>query len=412
MTSEKIRLVIDGGRRRFDKDLSRLDPLPANIAHPVLEVLHSGRLFRYACQDPASSEVSLLEKEFAEYVGSRYAIAFNSCSSAMFVALSCVGVRPGDEVLMPAFTFTAVPSTVLHAHAVPRFVECDEDYRLDLDDLRRKTPGRGGVLLLSHMRGNVSDLDAIVEICSERNITLIEDAAHSLGAYWSGRHTGTFGRAGSFSFQSHKMVNAGEGGMLVTDDEELAARAILYSGAFEKSWNRHFIDSPMLTELQGRLPTYNLRMSELTAAVARPQLPLIERKAELLRKNYQSLADILGGHRRIRLPRQYPQERPAPDHVQFRLIDLNPSEVNRFVELIRLEGINLHAYGVDVGNARAFWNWKYLEHIEDLPVTRAVLENSCDMRLPVALSRSDVEVIGELIIDVVDHVISRRPGRR
>ncbi|MGA9602952.1 MAG: aminotransferase class I/II-fold pyridoxal phosphate-dependent enzyme, partial [Methyloceanibacter sp.] len=143
--------------------------------------MRTGKLFRYSDSQPEDSEVAWLEHDFAEYLGSRHALAVNSCSVAIELALIACGVEPGSKVLVPGFTFTAVPSAIVMLHAIPVFVECTEDYRLDIDDLRRKITSETRVLLLSHMRGHISDMDAITELCTAHGVTLIEDAAHALG---------------------------------------------------------------------------------------------------------------------------------------------------------------------------------------------------------------------------------------
>ena len=210
-------------------DLHSMNPIPEAGIRRSTELMESGVLYRYSCDGPEGSEVALLEKEFAEFVGARFALAVNSCGSAMYLSLLCLGVKPGDKVLSNAFTYTAVPSTIVHAGAQPVLVETTRDYCLDTDDLRRKITSETRVLLLSHMRGHVSEMDDVVEICEAEGVELVEDCAHSHCITYNGIHTGLFGVAGCFSTQSHKMMNSGEGGILVTDDEEIIAKSILYA---------------------------------------------------------------------------------------------------------------------------------------------------------------------------------------
>jgi perosamine synthetase len=149
--------------------------------------------------------------------------------------------------------------------------------------------------MISHMRGHTSDMDAIMALCDARGIPVIEDAAHSLGTTWNGRNIGTIGKIGCFSFQSYKLVNAGEGGIMVTDDPELAARAIIMSGAYEENWKKHPGLSNSCAHWQNRLPLYNLRMQNLSAAVIRPQLPEVARRVAQGRANHDWVADRLNG---------------------------------------------------------------------------------------------------------------------
>ena len=178
--------------------------------------------------------MALLERDFAQLLGSRYALAVSSCSAALFLSLKALDLPRGARVLIPAFTFAAVPSAIVHADCTPVLVEVGADYRIDLADFARKVPGADAVMI-SHMRGHTSDMDQILAMADASGIPVIEDAAHSLGTVWAGRNIGTLGKIGCFSFQSYKLINAGEGGIMVTDDPELAARAVIMSGAYEEN---------------------------------------------------------------------------------------------------------------------------------------------------------------------------------
>ena len=138
-----------------------------------------------------------------------------------------------DPVLSSAFTLAPVPGAIAHASARAVLVEMTDDCTIDMGDLERKAAGSGAkVLLLSHMRGHISDLTAVAALCERLGIALIEDCAHTMGAHWDGRPTGTFGAIGCFSAQTYKHINSGEGGLLVTDDDDIAAQVILMSGSY------------------------------------------------------------------------------------------------------------------------------------------------------------------------------------
>ena len=288
--------------------------------------LEQGHLFRYDCQSPQSSETALFEREFAERVGARYAVAVNSCSSALFLALLASGVRPGDEVLLPAFTFIAVPSAVVHAGATPVLVEMTGDLAIDPDDLERKISDRTSALLLSYMRGHVPDLERVLEICAGRGIVVIEDVAHGMGVQWDGVPLGRFGRASAFSFQSYKLMDGGEGGMLVTDDREVALRALLQAGCYDRNWRLHFLPEDDLAWLEAAvnsLPAFGLRMSNLTASALRPQMARIDDRVASHRDRYlQVVAELADCP--IRLPAHSDRVRPAPDSLQFEVPTLAP----------------------------------------------------------------------------------------
>jgi perosamine synthetase len=159
----------------------RLSPVPEEGIESAVELMRNGGMFRYASEDPETSAAAILEREFAIFTGVKFALGLNSCSSAILLALKVSGVKSGDRVLVPAFTFTAVPAAVVNLGATPVLVECNGNYKVNVDDLRRKITSDTRVLLLSHMRGHMSDMDRIVDICNERGVTLIEDAAHAIG---------------------------------------------------------------------------------------------------------------------------------------------------------------------------------------------------------------------------------------
>lgn len=388
-------------------DLTKHEPIPDDGIERAVELLRTGELYRYCSPEPEYSDVALLEREFAEHLGSRFAVATNSCGSAMQIAMLSVGVRAGDRVLSSAFTYTAVPSAIVSLGAVPVLVECDEHFCIDVDDLERKIAPDDRVLLLSHMRGHVSDLDRITEMCQEHSMALIEDCAHSLGATYAGTQTGRFGVFGCFSAQSHKLLNAGEGGLLVTDDEELVAKAILYSGSQETFWKRHFARSPHFARYQNSIPNLSARMSNLAAALIRAQLVELGDRVNGYRARYHTLTETLSSSPYIRLPMPLPTVTRAPDTLQFHLM-FDADGVRRFVALLAERGVPVKIFGAP-DNPRLFRSWQYIDGIDqvDLPNTERILRNAGDLRLPGYLTEADVRAIGEAMCAVADEVGGR-----
>ncbi|MBC7139920.1 MAG: aminotransferase class I/II-fold pyridoxal phosphate-dependent enzyme, partial [Defluviimonas sp.] len=287
------------------------EPIPEAARAEIDRLLQSGDLFRYTA--PEGAPVALLEAEFAALLGSRYALAVSSCSAALFLALKALDLPRGARVLIPAFTFAAVPSAVVHADCVPVLVEVGTSLRIDMADFAARLDDGIAAVLVSHMRGHTSDMDAIMALCTARGLPVIEDAAHSLGTLWNGRPIGTIGKIGCFSFQSYKMINAGEGGIMVTDDPEIAARAVIMSGAYEANWKKHPGLQNSYHHWQNRLPLYNTRMQNLSAAVIRPQLPELARRVRDGRANHDHVASRLNGSPWLSVPPALPQETRAPD---------------------------------------------------------------------------------------------------
>ena len=217
----------------FTKPFTQQEAIPdAGIARAI-EIMQSGRLHRYNLAQGEESEASKLEIEFAQWQGVDYCLACTSGGYAIQLALRVAGVKPGDKVLANAYTLAPVPGAIHNVGAVPVLVDIDENYHIDLNDLDTKTASSGSkYLLLSHMRGHIADMDRIVEICKTRDIILIEDCAHTMGAKWRGIRSGNFGKVAAFSTQTYKHMNSGEGGFLTTNDAEIAARAVVSSGSY------------------------------------------------------------------------------------------------------------------------------------------------------------------------------------
>ncbi len=378
------------------------EPIPASAMAEIERLLSSGDLFRYTA--PEGSPVALLEGEFAELMGARYALAVASCSAALFLSLKALDLPRGAKVLIPAFTFAAVPSAVVHAECEPVLVEVGENYRVDMDDFAAKLPGAGAVLI-SHMRGHTSDMDAILALCDAAGVPVVEDAAHSLGTTWHGRKIGTIGKIGCFSFQSYKLVNAGEGGMLITDDPELAARCVIMSGAYEHNWKKHpgLQNSYMLW--QNKLPLYNMRMQNLSAAVIRPQLPEVAGRVAKGRAGHDRVAERLNQSAYLAVPPPLAPEERAPDSIQFNLTgDWSDADARRFQAEAKRRGITVQIFGLSEDNARAFWNWQFLGETPDLPKTRAMLMRAGDVRLPTRLTDDELDFIAAAIFDAAEAV--------
>jgi perosamine synthetase len=378
------------------------EPIPAAARAEIERLLSSGDLFRYTA--PSDAPVALLEAEFAELLGARYALAVSSCSAALFLSLKALDLPKGAKVLIPAFTFAAVPSSVVHADCVPVLVEVGENYRVDMEDFARKLLDADAVMI-SHMRGHTSDMDRIMALCDAAGVPVIEDAAHSLGTVWGGRNIGTIGKVGCFSFQSYKLVNAGEGGIMITDDPEIAARAIIMSGAYETNWKKHPGLTNSCAHWQNKLPLYNLRMQNLSAAVIRPQLPLVAERVAKGRAGHDRVAASLNRSEHLAVPEALGPEERAPDSIQFNLVgDWSDGEAVEFQAAAKARGVSVQVFGLSEGNARAFWNWQFLGEVPDLPQTRAMLMRACDVRLPTRLTEAELDYIATAIVEAAQEV--------
>ncbi len=384
----------------FGKDLSSSPPIPDEAIEHAVALMRSGRLHRYGEQGSGFPEPSLLEQEYAAYVGSRYCVAVSSCGAAMFLALKALGVKPGDKVLTSSFTLAPVPGAIAHACAQPVLVETTADYTTDLADLERKAQHSGAkVFLLSHMRGHITDLRAVREICDRHGITLVEDCAHTMGASWDGRPTGTWGQIGCFSTQTYKHINSGEGGLLVTDDDDVAAQAILMSGCY-MMYDQHILRPPPEVFERWRYvtPNFSMRMSNLAAALLRPQLALLPERAERWNRIYADLAGELAKAPGVSLPVRDAREAFVPSSIQFSL-DLPAAQIERFLAECELRGLYIKWFGLPrpVAFTSNYEHWHYLSEQPAMPQSRRVLSHLLDLRTPLSLTTQDCKLIGQIV---------------
>lgn len=379
------------------------EPIPEAAHTAIKDLMQSGDLFRYT--HPETAPVALLEQEFAAQIGAEYALAVSSCSAALFLSLKAVDLPKRAKVLIPAFTFAAVPSAVVHADCVPVLCEVGANYRIDLGDFEVKL-AQVDAVLISHMRGHTSDMDAILRLAKVRGVPVIEDAAHSLGTTWNGQNIGTIGKIGCFSFQSYKMLNAGEGGIMITNDPEIAARAVIMSGAYEHNWKSHALVGEIAAKWQNKLPLYNMRMQNLSACVIRPQLQELARRVADGRRNHDFAAGKLNQTPWFDVPAALEQEQRAPDSIQFNLKGFSKDQARAFSKAAGAAGVKVQVFGLSTDNARAFWNWQFLDDIPQLPMTTAMLYDACDVRLPARLSLQEVEHVTGVLIAAAAQVTS------
>lgn len=387
-------------------DLTAQEPIPDAGVRAALALLQSGKMHRYGEASGVPAEAALLEAEFAASLGRRYAVGMNSCGSTMFVALKCLNVGPGDVVLSNCFTLAPVPGAIAHAGATLRLVDVTDDLTIDLADLERKaTAGGAKVLLLSHMRGHIADMARVVEICARHRIALVEDCAHTMGAGWDGRPTGSFGAVGCFSLQSYKHANGGEGGLLVTDDDDIAARAILHSGSY-MHWRSHQVrpSDAVFERWKFLTPNFSLRLSNLVAAIVRPQMgaALADRCARW-NERYRWLAEGLARLPGVYLPKRPPQEQYVQSSIQFLLREHSAAQMQRFVATAAEGGVNVKWFGADepLGFTSNWTSWRYADLRQDLPNAARVLAGLCDVRIPLTLNRDDCAVIDNVLADAL-----------
>ena len=387
--------------KTFKKSFTQQEPIPEAAIARAVEILRGGRLHRYNTLEGEISETALLEAEFAAYLGVPYALACASGGYALQVALRAAGLAPGDPVLANAFTLSPVPGAIHNAGGRPILVETGEDYTIDVDDLNAKAAASGArYLLLSHMRGHIADMEAVLEVCRAHEVTLVEDCAHTLGARWKGRMSGTFGTVACFSSQTYKHLNSGEGGFLATADPELMARAVVHSGSY-MLYGRHLAAPDEEVFRKVRLETANMsgRMDNLRAAILREQLRRLDDNCRRWNQLYGALETELRTVSGLRMPRRPQHEEFVGSSLQFSLPDFSEEEVRDFIGRCAARGVEVKWFGAAEphGFTSRFDSWRFIEDPAELPKTRALLATLCDLRIPLTFDEADCRLIGEII---------------
>ncbi len=328
----------------------RKEPLPLEFpgAHwmdereieAVLRVLRSRSLFRYYGLD-LQAEAESFEREFAAFLGSRYALAVTSGTGALHVALSALGVGPGQEIIVPAYLWVSVLASVVNHGAIPVLADIDDTFCLDPNDVEKRITPRTRGIIMVHMSGAAGDVEAIQSIARRRGLFLLEDCAQCLGGSIGPRKVGTFGDMGIFSFQLNKNMTSGEGGVVVTNDEKLYRRAVACHdlGYARDAAGRLILDQPEL-HLWGR----GYRMDELRAAILRVQLEKLPAILAAMRRSKYRIRSALEQFPKVQLRRILD---PAGDTGCFLITTYpDPATAQAVQQALRAEGLLTHPQGL------------------------------------------------------------------
>ncbi len=392
---------------KFTGNFTQQESIPDAGIEAALAVLKHGRLHRYNVVEGEVAETSLLETEYAAYTGAKYCLAVASGGYALAAGLRAAGMKAGDKVMTNAFTLAPVPGAIANAGGVPVFVEVTKDLVMDLDDLQKKIDESGAkFLMLSHMRGHIVDMDALMAICNGANVIVIEDCAHTMGANWNGTPSGRHGLIGCYSTQTFKHINSGEGGLLVTDDAEVMARATMLSGSY-MLYGAHAAGAPVETFEDIRLDTPNCsgRMDNLRAAILRPQLAQLDEQGRRWNERYVRMEEGLQNVTGLRLIPRPEKEYFVASSFQFTLPDWDAAKVHEVQKRCASRGVELKWFGADnpVGFTSRHDSWRYVE-AHDLPETDRVLSGLMDMRLPLTFSLEDCDMLAAIIREEVGAV--------
>ncbi|MGI6776875.1 MAG: DegT/DnrJ/EryC1/StrS family aminotransferase [Acetivibrionales bacterium] len=279
----------------------------------LMDVLETGYLFRYGEDDDPNfqGKVYKFEREYAEYVGAEYCVATNSGTTSLLCALAALGIGPGDEVIVPGYTYIASISSIVNSRAVPVLAEIDESMTIDPEDIKKKITPKTKAIMPVHMIGNPCRMDEIMAIAKEHGLYVIEDCCQCVGGSYKGKKVGTFGEIGCFSFNRFKTINCGDGGCMVTSDKDLYERAFAFQDQGNVPLRKGTKEGPRT------IMGLNYRMNELSGAACRGQLRRLDYIVSTLKKNKAMIKNEL---KKI-------------DGVKFRVINDEDGEINTLLTL-------------------------------------------------------------------------------
>lgn len=387
----------------------------------VNDVLETGILMRYGFDGPRKGiwKSKELEEAICKTFGSKYAQLTSSGTAALTTAMSALGIGYGDEVICPTFTFVASFEAILSIGAVPVFVDVDDTLTLNPDAVRKAITSKTKAIMPVHMCGSMADMDALMVICKEQKLMLLEDACQSIGGTYKGKHLGSIGDAGTFSFDFVKTMTCGEGGVVMTNREDVYIKSDGYTdhGHDHKGSDRGADLHPFIG--------YNYRISELHAAVGLAQIKRLPEFLSVQKKNHGLLKNILAQIPEISF-RRIPD--PAGDSCSFVSWFLPSEEITKSV------AAEMKALGILAGNF--YWydnNWHYIrkwDHLKnadtlsalhpelkanvihhstkDFAASNAVMGRCISTAISLLWTEEQIKEKGEKMVDVIKKVLSKQ----
>jgi dTDP-4-amino-4,6-dideoxygalactose transaminase len=390
---------------QFTKAFTQQEAIPEQAKQRVMELLDSGRLHRYNTVGNELSDAAMLEQAYAQYQGRKYCLACTSGGYGIHIALRAMGLQAGDEVLTNAYTLAPVPGAIHAAGGKPVLVEIDENYHLDLADLKAKAKAsKAKILLLSLMRGHIPNMQQLMTLCNELGIKVLEDCAHTMGASWDGIKSGNFGQVAAFSLQTYKHLNTGEGGLVVTDDAQIAARLIMHSGSYMLYERHGAAPAPEVFE-NICLVSANMsgRMDNMRAALGLAQLPNLDKNCERWNHRYNLLNAAIGAISGVDIPTRDKRESFVGSSIQFRPTALKMDQMPDFIAACAAQGVELKWFGESQPKAftSRYDSWHYISPMPHLPSTLEALDRTLDLRVPLTFDDEDCRLIGAVIAQVM-----------
>jgi len=279
-----LELALFGGKKIRTHPFPKHPLIGNEEKNAVLKVLESGNLSTFRAEAGSNFlggvNIKKFEEDFAQYIGTKFAVSFNSATSALHAAIVAVGVNPGEEVIVPPYTFTSTATSVLMHNAIPVFADVQSDiFCIDPISIEKRISKLTKAIIPVHLFGHPAEMDEIMEIAQKHNLKIIEDCAQAVGAKYKNKKVGSIGDCGIFSFQETKAISTGEGGMLVTNDEKIAQIARMV-----RNHGEAILDSQNQRTYKSEFLGWGYRMTELEAALGIEQLKKLD-GANKIRKN-------------------------------------------------------------------------------------------------------------------------------
>ena len=360
----------------------------------VVDSLRSGWL-------TAGPKVERLEEEFARYVGAGHAIAVQSCTAALEVALAALGVGAGDEVIVPTMTFCATANVVVHLGARPVLVDVDDHLQISVEGVEGALSPRTKAILPVHYAGEACNLKEILDLAERKGVAVVEDAAHAVGAEYQGRKIGTHGRAVAFSFYATKNMTTGEGGMITTGDAGLARRMRLLSqhGMSRDAWKRSAAARNWYYEVLA--PGYKCNMTDIQAALGIHQLRRLEAFLERRRQIARRYGLALGPLSELRLPAGRADRTHSYHLYPVRLTEGRLAiDRDRFLEELRKANIGAGVHFIPL-HRHPFYRERYGCSQEQFPVAERNFRGLFSLPLYAGMADRDVDDVIEAVERIV-----------
>lgn len=325
----------------------------------VTKVLRSKNFFRFT-MDRSESMVARFEDLFAEKSGARFVLAVNSGTSALICGLVGIGVSRGDEVLVPGYTYIASAAAVLALGAIPVIVEIDESMTMDPADIENKITARTKAIIPVHMRGKPCDMEAIMAVARKHGLKVLEDCAQANGGFYKGRSLGLWGNAGAFSLQHFKVITAGEGGALITNEPEVFDRGAIYHDSAYTFWMEKHCDEARRQQWKDKaFLGENYRQSELHGAVAFEQLKkrdrILDRTRAIKARLHAACATIPGA------TMETVHDTEGDCGISLAFYMANAEQAKRIAAVMKAEGVPCGTrFAKDIPDRHIFYHWNYI----------------------------------------------------